>query len=200
MDWIKATNDQLDTIALYDKHLPTHLVGGLVEEMMNRKLWNGTIVFAARHVFKDTKGIMKYVLKIDREELFQIGNMVIAQSANSFVPGKSTLRTFMITCLKHKFTNMVRNARAVKRQGDEIAVEEEIQIFRSTANVEKQVINKIVIEEAWDVLRDIEKKAIQLELQGFTQYEIDDLLGLGKRSSHTLLNRAYAKLRKKMGA
>ncbi|WNS74254.1 sigma-70 family RNA polymerase sigma factor [Bacillus sp. DTU_2020_1000418_1_SI_GHA_SEK_038] len=207
MKWELATDEQLMCIVGFDNECPPSLLKGAALEMIKRNLWEGIIVFSAKQVFQNAKYILKHQLKMDRQELIHIGHIEIMLQVEKFKPSLRTFKTFIIMCLKGRFMKMIRDAQAEKRFAnistkDVDHLDEKIQtkIFQSPVNVERTVINKIMIENSWDVLNDVEKKAISLEHQGYGQYEISRMLGYRDTYASVLLKRAYAKLKKKMGA
>ncbi|MBN8200495.1 hypothetical protein [Bacillus sp. NTK034] len=175
--------------------------------MIKRKLWDGIIMYAGKQAYRSLEGTLRYGLKMSNEEFIHIGHIEIIRVIDKFQTGMRTLKTYVIMCLIAKFKKMKRDIEADIRRAnlapDNVdALEEKLQIkiFQSPVNVERTVINKIMLEKSWHVLRDIEKRAILLEQQGYEQYEIAEMIGVHKRHGNTLLNRAYAKLRKQMGA
>jgi RNA polymerase sigma factor (sigma-70 family) len=207
MDFTKATNDQLMIIAQYDNSCPSSLLRGLAVEMMKRHLWDNLIVYAGRQAFINLNYTLSHLLKISHKELIQIGQIEISQQVERFKPGMRTFTSFICMCLIAKFKKLKRDAKTEKRIAnidtkdvDRLEIKMQEKIFQSPINVEQYVINKITIEECWDVLRDVEKKAILMDMQGYSQYEIAETFGFNKTYGITLLKRAYKKLRKAMVA
>lgn len=207
MRWHLATNDQLMNIANNDKDCHPSLLKELAVEMIKRKLWDGIICYAGKQAYRHLNYTLEYGLKMTHEEFIHIAHIEIVRVIEKFQTGMRTLKTYVIMCLISKFRKMKRDAEAEIRKAnigtkDVDRLEEKMQtkLFQSPVNVERTVINKIMIESSWHVLRDIEKRAILLEQQGYEQYEIAEMIGVHKRHGNTLLNRAYAKLRKQMGA
>jgi RNA polymerase sigma factor (sigma-70 family) len=146
-------------------------------------------------------------LKITHKELIQIGQIEIINQVERFKPGMRTFTSFICMCLIAKFKKIRRDAKTEKRIAnidtkdvDRLEIKMQERIFQSPINVEQYVINKITIEECWHVLREVEKKAILMDMQGYTQYEIAETFGFSKTYGITLLKRAYKKLRKAMVA
>lgn len=207
MNWTNATDQQLKAIAFHDNSIPTHLASGVALEMIYRKLWSGIIVYAAKKAYRNVKHTLELSLKINFEELIHIGHIEIMESLKKFEPGMRTIKTYVIMCLITRFKKLKRAAEQEMRIAnigtkDVDRLDEKVssKIFQSPVNVERHVINKVMIDSAWNVLREIEKQAILLEQQGYSQYEIADMLGIHKRHGNTLLRRAYQKLRVQMGA
>jgi RNA polymerase sigma factor (sigma-70 family) len=208
MKWECATDNQLWNIVKYDKDCPTALLSGVAIEMIKRNLWDTVTVYAARKVFKNVSFVLEQRLKMDLEELKQIANIEIFKRIKTFLPGMRTLKTYVIMCLISKFGKMLRDVHVEKRRSnigtksvDKLPEDLQTRIFRSRENVEKKVINKIMIQNGIEKLKERERQAIYLTIQGYQQYEIAAMLGFkNKMSGHKLLNRAYSKMRKYMGA
>jgi RNA polymerase sigma factor (sigma-70 family) len=208
MEWELATDNQLWNIVKYDKDCPAALLSGVAIEMIKRNLWDTVTVYAARKVFKNVPFVLEQRLKMDLEELKQIANIEIAIRIRTFIPGMRTLKTYVIMCLVSKFGKMLRDVHVEKRRSnignksvDKLPEELQTRIFRSHENVEKKVINKIIIQDGLERLSERERQAIYLVTQGYQQYEIATMLGFkNKMSGHKLLNRAYSKMRKYIGA
>jgi RNA polymerase sigma factor (sigma-70 family) len=203
MKWELATNQQLKTIIDNDKDIPTPLLSGVVLEMIQRNMWEQIIFYSARKAYRNYSYVIENILRMDFEEFIQIAHIELLEVVKKFQPGMRTFKTYAIMCLIGKFTVLLQNATAKKRASNINTYNVDTipsSVFQSTENVEKYVINKITIEEAWDVLRDIEKQAITLEYLGYTKQELAVMLGFKARSGKTILSRAYAKLRKAMVA
>lgn len=197
-----ATDQQLMNIVNYDKECPNNLLLQVTEEMLKRKLWHDIIFYSAKLVYRHVNKVLNTILFMDRNDLYQIGHIEIFKAVENFKQGKRTFKTFVIMVLKMKFAKLIRDANAQMRQTDfnKIYIEnmddkEQDRYFNSQFNVEKYVINKMFIQEQLTKLRDVEIKAIQLELQGYGQYEISERLGFSKTYANVLLKRAYQKLR-----
>jgi RNA polymerase sigma factor (sigma-70 family) len=208
MNYTLATDTELMTIVNSDNNCPTHLLSGVAIEMIKRKLWNGVILCAGEKAYHNLNFILSHILKMRHDEFIHIGTIEIVRILETFNPGMRTFKTYVIMCLIAKFKKLKRAAEQEMRRANIGALDvnglpTKIQdrIFQSPINVEQYVINKITLEENWNVLREIEKKAILLEQYGYKQCEISEMLGFkSKNHANTLLNRAYAKLRNSMGA
>jgi RNA polymerase sigma factor (sigma-70 family) len=202
-----ATNKQLMSIINHDKDLPTHLLSGLVEESIKRGLWDAIIIYAGKRAYHNVPYVLSNILKIEKSDLFQIAYIEIVRIIDTFKPGIKSFKDYVIMCLIGKF-HVIRDYATREKRSSDLKTEDiddlpslgQGTVLTSPLNVEKYVINKITIEEVWDVLREIEQKAIKLYLIGYTQWELSEMLGLSRRSGQTILARAYAKLRKAMVA
>lgn len=202
MDISKATNEQLQIIVKHDKCCPIHLLKEVSEEMMKREMWSNIIFYAAGSVFKNINFVLKQRLRMDHEELKQIGHIEIYRSVEKFKHGMRSFFSFVVMVLIAKFKKMIRDVNAEKRYSEIGTVNyeklpEKVQdkLFCSLINIERHVINKIMLSEAFKSLRDVEIRCIELELAGYQQYEISEMLGFKKTYANVLLRRSYKKLR-----
>jgi RNA polymerase sigma factor (sigma-70 family) len=166
---------------------------------------DGIILFSAQKVYRNLVFVLEYRLKMDVQELIHIGHIEILKRLPGFIPGTRTVKTYLIMCLTSKFSKMIRDILADKRKSEVNSLQvdklpETIQnyVFRSNQNVENEVINKIMLEQALTHLREVEKKAIQLELMGYHKREVAVLLGYHSHSN--IVNKAHTKLKKYMEA
>ena len=207
MDYSKATNKQLNNIINFDKDIPTHLLGGIVLEMVKRRLWDKIINYSANKAYHNADYVMKHILKIDNEDLIQIAHIELTEIVKTFKQGMRSFGSYAIMCLIGKFCVIRDYAEREKRQSDlntsdidDLPLRIQNTVFQSSTNIENYVINKITIEDAWNVLKEVEKKLIILEQMGYTQEEAAEMVGYNKRSGNVLLKRAYKKLREAMVA
>lgn len=196
-----ATDNQLNNIISYDKDIPTHLLGGVVLEMIKREMWDKIIFYSAKKAYRNYSFVIENILRIDNEELIQIAHIELIRIVNTFKPGIRSFKSYAIMCLIGKFSVLLQMAKTKKRASDLKTVKIDqisADVFQSSMNVEKQVINKIMIEEVWNVLRNAEKKLILLEQMGYSKEEASEMLGYNRKSGKTIIKRAYKKLRKAM--
>jgi DNA-directed RNA polymerase specialized sigma subunit len=206
MDFSQATNTQLQTIIRFDKDCPTHLLSGVVTELLNRRLLDGLMKKAIMKRFTKIDIAVK-VLKMEEEDLFQFCQMKIFESLHTFKPGLQTFVYFASLYLIGRLEHLETTVKAKKREIYNHLVSTESKegntittFIPSAVNVERTVINKIMIENSWNVLNETEKKAIVFELKGYERTEIAAMFGFHRCYGSDLLKRAYAKLRKQMGA
>jgi RNA polymerase sigma factor (sigma-70 family) len=202
VDFTKATNDELKTILNHEKYCPTHLLSGAVQEMVRRNMLEDLIFYSAKSVYRNVKYLLQHVLKMDWEELYHIGHIEMLMQAEKFKPGMRTPKTFFIMCLKTNFLKMIRDAESMKRLAncktknvDLLDPKLQDKLFGSPLNVEKYVINKIILEQALECLSDKERQAVELYQMGYTQFEVAERLGVVKNYGNVILKRAYQKMR-----
>jgi RNA polymerase sigma factor (sigma-70 family) len=203
MNYELATNNQLNNIISHDKDIPTHLLSGVVLEMIKRKLWDKIIFYSAKKAYRNYSFVIENILKMDHEEFIQIAHIELNKIVSTYKPGIKTFKSYAIMCLIGKFSVLLQMAKTQKRAADLNTINMDkisVDFFQSSMNVENYVINKIMIEEVWDVLRDVEKKLILLEQMGYSKEEAAEKLGYNSKSGKTIIKRAYKKLRKAMVA
>jgi RNA polymerase sigma factor (sigma-70 family) len=200
-----ASNDQLETIINSDNDCPTHLLSGVVLEMIKRRLLDGIILYSAKKTYKNVIYVLERILQMDDEEFIHVGHIYILKRLEGFKPGTRTLKTYLIMCLQSKFAKMIRDAQVLKRKSnlhtqrvDVLPEFVQTRIFRDHANVEKEVINKIMMEEALAQMKPNERKAICLELMGYQKSEIKIMLGYHPNGN--LITKAHRNLKKYLGA
>lgn len=201
MNFDHATDKQLMTIVNSDKYCPNHLLKMVAEEMIKRRLWDNLIFYSAKRIYKHVD-IMASRLNMDREEIYHIGHIEIIEAANKFKQGMRTFKTFVIMLLTTRFTKILRHARAEMRINemdkdyiDNLDEKAKDYYFKSNIDIEQHVINKIIIEEQLSKLRSIDRKAIELDLKGYSTYEVAQSLGYVKTYGSVILKRAYEKLK-----
>lgn len=203
MNYSIATDEQLKTIINSDKGCPADLLGGVTTEMVKRKLLIPLIIHVAKKMYRNVDYVVKHVLQMEWKDLIQIGHIEILKQSERFKTGMRTPKTFYMMCLITKLGKLKRDAEAEKRKSnigvesvDELDEKIQEKIFQSPINIERYVIRKITLEDAFKVLQPIERKAIELyHYYGLTQYETAERLGFNRTSGNRILNRAYKKLR-----
>lgn len=203
MRYENATDTQLNNIFNHDKDCPTNLLVGVVQEMMNRKLLNYYIRYSIKSI-KNLHNVLRTILKMEFDDLMQIGLITINEQAQKFRPGNRTPKTYFIMCLVSKFMKLLRDAKADKRSAntftyDYETLDEKIQdaLFRSPENIERYVINKLEVESYLSRLSEKERQAIIWLNEGYPQSTISKWLGYSSRNSaNILIKRAYEKIRR----
>jgi len=206
MKWESATNQQLRTIAQFDPDCSPSLLEGLVVEMIKRRLWDGIILYAAKQTYYNVQDTYRNKLQMSYEEFIHVSHIHILKMVERFQPGRRNFKSYVIMCLISYFKHLRRDAEALKRKAnlftdDVDGLDPKLQesMFQSPMNVEKYVIDKIMMEERLSTLREVERQALKLEVMGYTQYEIAELLGFKRTYGNVLLKRVHRKL-KRIGA
>lgn len=188
MNYELATDEQLKIIIRYDIDLPTHLLSGLVTEMIKRDLFGGMILKAIKKRFS-VLSIACRVLNTTREELFQVLHIEIWESVKKFVPGKSPFAFYMYLALVSKLRDWEKGfsfgRKAVLHHS--VSTQEKVaenlryeDCLTDGMNVERTVINRITFQEKLSVLTDYEKQTFLLYLKGYSFAEIGEMTSISK--------------------
>lgn len=199
----KATNAQLTAITKHDPDVPPSLLREVVDEMLNRNLFDGIIIRCFHIVFGSIKR-MNEVHSMELEDFLQIGRTVVFQRVSTYKPGKGkSFSSFVFMAIKHKFIQHMQFLEAEKRdQRNEFSYNdteeglEIINILPSHTNVEKQVINKITVEKMLGKLSKRQRQIVMLSLRGYIFEEIAEMLG--SKGNGKSANKTYHDAIKKM--
>ncbi|MEN2765752.1 sigma-70 family RNA polymerase sigma factor [Ornithinibacillus xuwenensis] len=194
MKYHLATDEQLKCIFNHEKDCPTHILSGVVEEMMNRNMLNGYILYAAESV---------NIKSIDDEDLLQIGLIEIHKRINKFNPGKTTPKTFAINILRNKFMNLIKDQQLYKSAANYNKVIGESlddYLIQSPFNVERYVICKLELEQCLSFLKEHERVAMIMKNNGYKLNEIANQIGFNSDTSVAkLIRKAKRKIREELG-
>ena len=203
--YTRATNKQLECISRYDTDIPTALLGRVVEEMLNRDLFDPIIKHCCLMVFSSFKR-MNEVYSMELDDFLQIGRTAAFSSIKMFEPGKGkSFSSFVHMVIKQKIIECIkfleRDRRDLRNEVRDIETEEGlnlVNIMPSHINLEKFVINKIMIEDFLNQLTKWQRQVMELYLKDHNFEEIAEMLGRkGKgRSLNKTYNDAMKKLRR----
>lgn len=188
MDWTKATDEQLKNIISNDKDCPTHLLSGVVTEMLNRNLLDR---LAYRVIIKRFRRIeiAINVLKTTEEDLMQFCRMKIFESVNKYKQGLSCFLYLAFRYLISELRGLEVKAKAEKRKIYDSLLSSDaemesgeffINFFPSNMNVEREVIRKISLEEKLGPLSEQEKRTLLLYVKGYCMEEIAEIEHISK--------------------
>lgn len=203
MDYTKATNEQLETITRYDLDCSPSLLRGVVEEMLNRNMFDRVIVDCFHKVIGSIEW-MNDAYKLDMEDFLQIGRMMIFKSVNRFEQGKGmSFTSFIFLRVQQEFSRTVDFLKSKKRDcnndlsynAESSEGEQYISFLPCSVNVEKYVINKLTVEEMLEEINEHQKKILFLRMEGYTFKEIGDKLG---GVSHQAIIQSYQRAINKM--
>jgi hypothetical protein len=158
MRWHKATNKQLNIIFNQDNDCPNELLLGLVEEMMRRRLFDGMIV----HV---VQGLMR---EYNKEEVIQLCHIRIYQMVKKFNSNSLSLKNMTFLCIDRTVKNLITHMNTQKYKLNEFALQNEIPAMKDMGNVEKAVIQKIMLEEQMKKLTAKERYIIDRFIKGYS--------------------------------
>lgn len=200
-----ATNKQLEFIVKHDSDCSSSLLREVVEEMLNRNLFDSMINRCFQVVFGSIKRINE-LYKMDLEDFLQIGRTCIFEAINRFKSGRGkAFSSFAFMVVKHKFCKYIAFLEAEKRdQRNEFSwndTEEGLDlmdIMPSYINIEKYVINKVTVEKMLNKLSERQRQIADLWLQGYIFEEIAEILGSkgNGKSANKIFHDALKKMRK----
>lgn len=200
-----ATNKQLEAITKYDSDCPPSLLGEVVEEMLNRNLFDRMINTCARMVFGSFKR-MNEVHSMELEDFLQIGRTSVYEATKRYEPGKGkTFSSFVYMVIKQDISKCIqfleREKRDTRNEFRDIETKEGLNILNlmpSRINIEKYVINKVTVEKMLKKLSKKQRQIVDLWLQGFIFEEIAEILGSkgNGRSANKTYNDALKKMKR----
>lgn len=202
MRWELATDEQLKNIIKHDIDLPTHLLSGVVTEMLNRHLFDGLVKKVIMAHFHRIE-IASKVLGIPEEDIFQFCKMKLFEAIPLFKQGKKPFIYFAFLKVRTDLKDYEGKVKAEKRKVYEniqsVDIPNErgesfINLFRSTTNVEMEVIRKISLEEKMKDLTPLEKTTFQLYMKGFSGSEIGVMLNIARIKAARRINSALSKM------
>lgn len=202
MNYELATKEQLLSIISGDADCPTHLLCGVVHEMMQRDMFHNLIYKAIVKRFSHLSLACKK-LCISDEELFQTLNMEIWERLPKFIPGKAPFGYYAYLALRGKIGEMEKAFNFGRKKillhlsSMEIKVGENARLedcLPSKVNVERMVINKITFEERLQVLSEGEKQVFLLYLKGYSFAEISSIIQLSKSGVNKRMRQTFYKL------
>ncbi|MCK1982207.1 MULTISPECIES: sigma-70 family RNA polymerase sigma factor [Peribacillus] len=195
--FLKATDEQLETITKHDPDCPPSLLRKVVEEMLNRNLFDRVINSCIQGIVNVER--MKNIYKLDIEDFMQMGRMEIFRAVDRFETGRGmTFSSFIFMVVKHEFGKFITILTAKKRDlcnefsyhAETSSETELIDFFTANTNVEKYVINKMMIELLIERVTDRQKEVIMLKLEGYNDVEIGEILG---GISHQAVGQSYTR-------
>ena len=192
-----ATDDQLITIIKHDREIPTPLLRGVVIEMLDRGMFDDMFADCA---YKVTGNIEKFEQrhKIGLDDLAQVGRLAILDAAERFDATRgASFFTFAYMKVKRKMIREVEPLNAQKRDASKVVsyhdktvkgTDFEIFLVDREKNVEKYVMDKVMVEQLLDQVNDHQKRVLLYRMQGYEFKEIASLLGRGSDRS---MSQAY---------
>jgi RNA polymerase sigma factor (sigma-70 family) len=202
MKWELATNDQLLTIIKDDIYCPTHLLSGVVDEMLKRNMFNNLIRKAIKRRFHLIE-IACQKLCMNKEELLQILNIEIWERVAKYKQGKSPFGYFAYLAVYSKLReterlfDFGRKKTLLYQSSMEMEVGENQRLedcLPAKTNVEQMVIEKITFEEKISVLSPGEKDVFLLYVKGYSFTEIAEIIHLSKTGVNKRMKQALTKL------
>lgn len=181
MRYSLATNNQLQTILSSDNTIPTDLLVGVVEEVINRGMLDKFIADAIYSVI----GRRQKTKRFDFDDLMQMGRQKVFEAAKKFEPGKGKKFTsFAYTLIWQEITQQFQYWGMKKRDDSGViyydAFDSNWDAVDHHTKVETYVVNKVFYQQMINLksLSEQQKRVIKLRLSGKSLREIGDLLGI----------------------
>lgn len=205
MRWEKASDNQLNIIIKYEYDCPLPLLEGAVIEMLNRGLFDRIIAECIHFITKDIKKV-EQVHCVGFDDFLQIGRIEVLKALKLFNPkrGKNFM-SFVYLKVKSEIIKRIEALEAQKRDSRKVSSynqqtedgTEFVEFFSSRINVEKYVINKVLLEQLLNKVNPHQRSVLTLKLKGYTFVEISEILGRGNyKSMHQAYKLALGKMRK----
>jgi RNA polymerase sigma factor (sigma-70 family) len=203
MNLSKASDNQLSNIISHDIDCPTHLLSGVVTELLNRNLLEGLVNKCIMKRFRKIE-IAVNVLGMPEEDIKQYCRMYFFTSIDKFIPGKSSFLFFaymntlgllkdLETKVKAEKRKVYENIQSIDNERNENG-ESFVELFPASANVEREVIRKISLEEKMQLLNGLEKKTLILYTKGYSSKEIGEMLHKSRKVAARQINNALSKM------
>lgn len=154
------TDEKLIELAQNDMH------NNYVEQLILR--YKSVIKLTARNI---------YLFDGDMDDLIQEGNIALLQAIQKYSPdNNASFKTFAITCIKRRLFDLIRkNKQKIFEDIDNF------EITNSSTDPYYEVLAKEIMRTIDDVSTDIEKKIINMFLDGFSYKEIAKTLNVPEK-------------------
>jgi RNA polymerase sigma factor (sigma-70 family) len=197
MNWTNATNNQLWIIMKSDWDCPLPLLEGIFQEAANRGMIKQIIIAVMKK-----KGLTsernQSIIRMEYEDLVQLGYEGAINALIGFVPGKGSFVHFLYLKISQMYGKLFEYEDAEKRKRNDFipndGMEMEFYFVDYRTNVEKAVLNKIRLEEKLDLLNQIQKETFLRFFQGYTLQEIAEQMNTKKCTAHDRLTKAMIKM------
>jgi RNA polymerase sigma factor (sigma-70 family) len=138
---------------------------------------------------------VEQIHKVSLEDFMQIGRIEVLKALETFESGRCTFSSYVYMKIKSRVIKELQSLEAEKRDNRKTTGTELIQLYADITNVEKYVVNKILVEQLLSNINEHQKTVLFYRLQGYTFKEISALLG---RGSFSTMSQAYNLAIKKM--
>lgn len=202
MKWELATKEQLQAIMIHDKECPIHHLEAAFIESVNRGFFKGFIIHILKKRFKTLKNA-EFYMKMPLDDILQYCHLRAVMGMEGFKKNGENFSTYMYTSISSGITEHQRKLEQLKRQGIETSIDRTIADEGETfhwylvdheTNVEKFVIDKVMLEEKLSVLSQVQREAFMLFFKGYNSTEISEILNINKNTINTRLKLAKKKL------
>jgi RNA polymerase sigma factor (sigma-70 family) len=181
MRYSLATNHQLQTIISSDNTIPTDLLVGVVEEVINR----GTLDKFIADAIYSVVGRRQSSKRFDFEDLMQMGRNELYLAAKKYESGRGKKFTsFAYTVIRQEIMRQFHYWTMQKRDDSDVihydAFDSNWDAVDHYTRVEPYVVNKLFYQQMMNLksLSEPQKEVIKLRLSGKSLREIGDLLGI----------------------
>lgn len=202
IDWTKANDEQLKTIMLHEKECPLPLLEGAFIEAVNRGLFKGFIIHILKKRFR-TLSNAEFFMKMPLDDILQYCHLRAVMGMEGFKKNGENFSTYMYTSISSGITEHQRKLDQQKRQGKETSIDKQISddgdtfhwyLQDHTTNVEKIVIDKLMLEEKLSVLSQVQREVFMMFFKGYNSTEISEILNVNLNTVNTRLRLAKEKL------
>lgn len=185
MRWELATDEQLWTILSDDWHIPEQHIEGLVNEGLNRGLFDPLV----KHLINKNFSRWSPERRYNFYDLYQLGYIGVVVALKNYKPGKGSFKTFAYMKIKTEFKHHLYKLNSEKRKVyiDQLSLDVQRHednegtfldsLIDQQQNPEKVVLNKLFFEEALSKLTEHEKSILLLFSQGYSIREIARIKG-----------------------
>ncbi|MRX70865.1 sigma-70 family RNA polymerase sigma factor [Bacillus lacus] len=196
MDWLKATDKQLQAIINHDGQCPPQLLYEAVEEAVRRDLYHYYLWYFITKRFKSVR-FAEQLLQMSFDDMKQIMYIKAFDALKRYKPGKYPFICFWARFMNTKLSDLNRDRKAGKREGETVTIDDEEKPFHlvSDYNVERLVLNRITINNLLSRLTPLEKEVVLWREQGYKFPEIGLKTGFTRTYMHKTYKQALAKMR-----
>lgn len=177
MDYSKATNEQLKVILDWEEGVSSHLIRKLYEEVLDRRLMDSKITHWIYRYF-GTKRRAEEQTRLTVEDLLWIGYELGHECIDRYKPIKPFTH-FWYTVFTYKIRDIARDNKAQMRTAEIQPLDDMVEwSIPDSHDTEKTAINRVIIENIMNQLRDTEKEIVIKRYEGYTYPEIARMQGV----------------------
>lgn len=182
MRWELATKKQLHIIISEDRDIAPSLLLQAIEEAITRDTYNDLILSIITKFF-GSLFVAEKMADTSIEDLKQICYIEMFNAWKFYKRGDNSFISFWIRFTRTKFINIVREAKAEKREINRMKEsiydqenDEYIQIV-DDFNTEHQAINNVYLDYLFQFLKPKQLEIMQLMRKGYRLVDIEEILG-----------------------
>lgn len=203
MNFSKATNEQLWTIISEDWYIPKQYIRDLVEEALNRNLFDHLI----KHLINKKFGRWSDERRFNYYDLYSLGYVGIVVALNNYQEGKGSFKTFAYMNISTEFNHRLDKINSKKREHYKNIVSLDVKkhgdneeafidsLIDYSCDPELITIKKIFWDENFNKLSEREKDILLYFAQGYSMHEIGKIYGFkGAANIHRIFHRSLKKI------